>query len=136
MRSRRLRAKLRRLARDLRFEDAARLRDRVAALEEVAARVDELDRLRARELCILAPARERALLACVRRRAREGRGANRSAGRGGRLELEAWLAAASPGGAFAGARGRRGAPRRLGFRAQAAPELRIVTLALAEILAA
>ena len=56
----RLRAKLRRLARDLRFEDAARLRDRVAALEEVAARVDELDRLRARELCILAPAREHA----------------------------------------------------------------------------
>src|SRR5688572_30081379 len=53
-----LRAKLRRLAHDLRFEDAARLRDRVAALEEVAARVEELDRMRAAELCLLAPARE------------------------------------------------------------------------------
>ena len=33
-----LRAKLRRLARDLRFEDAARLRDRIRALEEAARR--------------------------------------------------------------------------------------------------
>ena len=36
-----LRARLRRLARDLRFEDAARLRDRIAALEEVVARIVE-----------------------------------------------------------------------------------------------
>src|SRR5687767_2678386 len=34
-----LRAKLRRLARDLRFEDAARVRDRLAALEEVVERI-------------------------------------------------------------------------------------------------
>jgi DNA polymerase-3 subunit epsilon len=53
-----LRSKLARLARDLRFEDAARLRDRVAALEDVVARVEELGRLRAARLCILAPARE------------------------------------------------------------------------------
>jgi DNA polymerase III epsilon subunit family exonuclease len=53
-----LRAKLRRLARDLRFEDAAKIRDRVAALEEVAARIGELERLRAEELCVLAPARQ------------------------------------------------------------------------------
>ena len=55
-----LRARLRRLARDLRFEDAARLRDRMAALEEVVARIVELDRLRAsRHVCARARARAR-----------------------------------------------------------------------------
>ncbi|TML69777.1 MAG: hypothetical protein E6G11_08925 [Actinobacteria bacterium] len=54
-----VRTKLGRLARDLRFEDAARLRNRLTALEELAARVDELDRLRRLEVCLLAPARER-----------------------------------------------------------------------------
>jgi DNA polymerase III subunit epsilon len=53
-----LRTRLRRLARDLRYEDAARLRDRMAALEEVVSRVEELERLRQARLCILAPARE------------------------------------------------------------------------------
>ena len=53
-----LRAKLRRLARDLRFEDAARVRDRLAALEDVVARVVELDRLRSARVCVLAPARQ------------------------------------------------------------------------------
>ncbi len=42
-----LRARLRRLAADLRFEDAARLRDRVAGLEQVCAGLRELERLRA-----------------------------------------------------------------------------------------
>src|SRR5688572_1322418 len=42
-----MRAKLRRLAGDLRFEDAARIRDRISALEQVVARIAELDRLRA-----------------------------------------------------------------------------------------
>ena len=90
-----LRAKLRRLARDLRFEDAARLRDRVSALEEVAARVAELDRLRAAELCVLAPAREphfrRAFVVA------RGKVAPRTIprGRAGKLELESALAAAS-----------------------------------------
>jgi hypothetical protein len=41
-----LRRRLPRLARDSRFEDAARLRDRIAALEAVASRVAELERLR------------------------------------------------------------------------------------------
>ena len=83
-----LRAKLPRLARDLRFEDAARLRDRIGALEEVAGRVAELDRLRAEELCILAPAREprfwRAFVVAG------GRVTARTIPRGaaGRLELE------------------------------------------------
>src|SRR5687767_5797403 len=90
-----LRAKLRRLARDLRFEDAARLRDRVAALEAVVTRVEELDRLRSEELCVLAPAREpgfwRAFVVAG------GRVTARTIPRGaaGRLEIQASLAAAS-----------------------------------------
>jgi DNA polymerase-3 subunit epsilon len=53
-----LRARLRRLAADLRFEDAARLRDRLGALQEVAGALAELERLRRLELCLLAPALE------------------------------------------------------------------------------
>lgn len=89
-----LRARLRRLARDLRFEDAARLRDRLAALEEVATRIDELDRLRRSQLCVLAPAREAGL-----RRAffvAGGRVWSRTLapGRAGALEVEAGIAEA------------------------------------------
>ncbi len=51
-----LRQRLRRLAAELRFEEAARLRDRIAALEEVVDRLDELERLRALRVCVLAPA--------------------------------------------------------------------------------
>jgi DNA polymerase-3 subunit epsilon len=53
-----LRAKLRRLARDLRFEDAARLRDRVEALEDVAAEIRRMRALRALELCVVVPGEE------------------------------------------------------------------------------
>ncbi len=90
-----LRAKLRRLARDLRFEDAARLRDRVAALEEVAARVAMLDRLRTEELCVLAPAREPGLWRAFF--VAGGRVTARALPRGisGRLEIEAGLAGAA-----------------------------------------
>ena len=90
-----LRAKLRRLARDLRFEDAARLRDRVRALEEVAGRIAELDRLRASRVCMLAPAREagfwRAFLVV------NGRVVERTVprGPGGTIELDTGLAVAS-----------------------------------------
>ena len=89
-----LRARLRRLARDLRFEDAARLRDRIAALEDVVDRVETLDRLRAEEMCVLAPARDpgfwRAFFVA------RGRVVARTIPRGpaGRLEIEAGLAAA------------------------------------------
>ena len=53
-----LRARIRRLAADQRFEDAGRLRDRLAALEEVVAALEELDRLRALRACVVVPARE------------------------------------------------------------------------------
>ena len=51
-----LRAKLRRVAADLRFEDAARLRDRISALEDVCRALRELGRLRTLEVCVLVPA--------------------------------------------------------------------------------
>jgi DNA polymerase III subunit epsilon len=54
----RLRRKLTRLASDLRFEDAARLRDRISALEAVVRELAALEQLRAGELCLLVPAAE------------------------------------------------------------------------------
>jgi DNA polymerase III epsilon subunit family exonuclease len=53
-----LRLKLKRLARDLRFEDAARLRDRLEALEEVVAELERLRRLRELAVCLVAPAED------------------------------------------------------------------------------
>ena len=51
----RLQARLSRLAEDLRYEEAARLRDRIEALEHVVERLRRLDRLRRMELCLIAP---------------------------------------------------------------------------------
>jgi DNA polymerase III epsilon subunit family exonuclease len=50
-----LRAKLKRLARDLRFEDAARLRDRIDALEGVAREIHRMRQLRELTVCVVAP---------------------------------------------------------------------------------
>ncbi|NUR75124.1 MAG: GIY-YIG nuclease family protein, partial [Thermoleophilia bacterium] len=50
-----LRAKLKRLAHDLRFEDAARLRDRLEALEDVAQEIRRMQRLRTMTVCIVVP---------------------------------------------------------------------------------
>jgi DNA polymerase III subunit epsilon len=58
----RLRGRLRDLSDCLRYEDAARLRDRIAALEQVVRDLVELERLRAAELCVLAPAADERLL--------------------------------------------------------------------------
>ena len=92
-----LRRRLPRLARELRFEDAARLRDRITALDEVASRVAELERLRGEELCVLAPAREPAFWRAFF--VARGRVARRSVPKGaaGRLEIDAGLAAAATG---------------------------------------
>ena len=59
----RLRERLARLAADLRYEDAARLRDRIAALEEVCRTIARWERLRAVTLCLVTPA---ATAGCVR----------------------------------------------------------------------
>ncbi|HEX2110815.1 MAG TPA: exonuclease domain-containing protein [Gaiellaceae bacterium] len=58
----RLRARLGVLADAQRYEDAARLRDRIDALERVVGDLRELERLRRAELCILAPASEEAFV--------------------------------------------------------------------------
>jgi DNA polymerase-3 subunit epsilon len=54
----RLRARLGRLADELRYEEAARLRDRIEALEHVVDRFGRLDRLRRLETCLVAPGLE------------------------------------------------------------------------------
>jgi hypothetical protein len=54
----RLRTRLSRLAESLRYEEAARLRDRVEALERVLERLRRLEHLRRLELCLVAPAAE------------------------------------------------------------------------------
>jgi DNA polymerase III epsilon subunit family exonuclease len=91
----RLRRKLGDLAEARRFEDAARLRDRVAALERAIRELAALERLRRARLCLLVPAREdgftRAFLVAGGRIA-----AVRTLppGRGAELELAAGVAAA------------------------------------------
>lgn len=52
----RLRARLRDLAECRRYEDAARLRDRITSLEAVVRELAELERLRSAELCVIVPA--------------------------------------------------------------------------------
>ena len=52
----RLRERLAHLAECLRYEEAARLRDRIEALEHVVERLRRLERLRSMELCLVAPA--------------------------------------------------------------------------------
>ncbi|HVS84697.1 MAG TPA: exonuclease domain-containing protein [Gaiellaceae bacterium] len=54
----RLRRKLAHLSEQRRFEDAARLRDRIEALERVCRELARTERLRALERCVLVPAAE------------------------------------------------------------------------------
>jgi DNA polymerase III epsilon subunit family exonuclease len=89
----RLRARLSHLAESLRYEEAARLRDRIEALEQVIDRLRRLERLRSLELCLIAPGSEpgwrKAFFVCG-----GGVCAVRSLppGAGARLEIEAGLA--------------------------------------------
>jgi hypothetical protein len=94
-----LRRRLGDLADARRFEDAARWRDRIEAVERVCRELDRLERLRRTELCILAPAVEPAFVHAVFIAA--GRiAAERTLppGGGAALEIEAGLAAARRGG--------------------------------------
>jgi DNA polymerase III subunit epsilon len=90
----RLRRKLGALADARRFEDAARLRDRIAALEQVCRELERLERLRRLECCLLAPAAEGGYVTAVF--VAGGRvAAERTLppGGGAALEIEAGLAA-------------------------------------------
>ena len=86
-----LRLRLRRLAADLRFEDAARLRDRITALEQAIERIDELARLRVVRACLLVPALEPGMARAIF--LADGVVTRRTVprGGGGRLEVEAGL---------------------------------------------
>src|SRR6478672_10151594 len=89
----RMRSRLAHLAESLRYEEAARLRDRIEALEHVVERLRRRERLRGLELCLIVPAIERnwqkAFFVCG-----GGVCAVRSLppGAGARLEIEAGLA--------------------------------------------
>jgi DNA polymerase III subunit epsilon len=91
----RLRSRLRALADARRFEDAGRLRDRLAALEQVIRELDRLDRVRRLACCVLVPAGEpgfvRAFFVAGGRMAAER---TLPPGGGAMLEIEAGLAAA------------------------------------------
>jgi DNA polymerase III epsilon subunit family exonuclease len=91
----RLRRRLRDLAEARRFEDAGRLRDRIAALEKVCRELKRLERVRRLECCVLVPAGEpgyvRAVFVAAGRLASER---TLPPGGGAALEIEAGLAAA------------------------------------------
>jgi DNA polymerase III epsilon subunit family exonuclease len=91
----RLRRRLRELSEARRFEDAGRLRDRMAALERVCRELQHLDRVRRLECCVLVPAQDpgyvRALFVAGGRAAAER---TLPPGGGAALEVEVGLAAA------------------------------------------
>ena len=91
----RLRRRLQELAEVRRFEDAGRLRDRVAALERVCRELKRIERVRELELCVLVPAGDpgyvRAFFVAGGRVAAER---TLPPGGGAALEIEAGLAAA------------------------------------------
>src|SRR5262249_38062856 len=88
----RLRARLGQLAENLRYEEAARLRDRIEALEQVVERLRRLERPRGLGLCLIPPAAKpgwrKAFFVCAGRAC-----ATRSLppGAGARLEINAGL---------------------------------------------
>jgi DNA polymerase III subunit epsilon len=95
----RLRHRLRELSEARRFEDAGRLRDRIAALERVCRELARLERVRRLECCVLVPAGEpgyvRAFFVGGGRVAEER---TLPPGGGAALEVEAGLAAARRAG--------------------------------------
>ena len=132
-----LRARLRRLAGDLRFEDAARLRDRLTALEQVASSLAELERLRALEVCLLVPALEPGFLRAFF--VTGGRVVSSRPvlpGSAGRVEIEAGLAAARRSAPATGPEDTDELLLVGSFLRRPPPELRVVPLVAERILAA
>jgi DNA polymerase III epsilon subunit family exonuclease len=90
----RLRQRLQHLAQCRRYEDAARLRDRITALEQLVRHLARIDGLRKMRCCLLVPAAEpgfaRAIFVADGRVADQR---NLPPGAGARLEVEAGLAA-------------------------------------------
>jgi DNA polymerase-3 subunit epsilon len=132
-----VRARMRRVARQQRFEDAARLRDRIEALERVVRDLAELDRLRALEVCLVVPAADDGFV-----RAYFVRGGRVAAARvlprgaAGRLEAEAGLAAAGRSEPSLAPDDAEELLLLASFLRRPPPELRVVPLDPARILAA
>jgi DNA polymerase III epsilon subunit family exonuclease len=93
----RLRTRLSDLADARRFEDAARWRDRIEAVERVCRELDRLERLRRTEVCVLVPALERGFVHAVFIAGRVAAERTLPPGGGAALEIEAGLAAARRG---------------------------------------
>jgi DNA polymerase-3 subunit epsilon len=132
-----VRARMRRVARQQRFEDAARLRDRIDALERVVRDLAELDRLRALEVCLVVPAAEDGFVRAYF--VRGGRvAATRVLPRGaaGRLEAEAGLAAAGRSEPSLAPDDAEELLLLASFLRRPPPELRVVPLQAERILAA
>jgi DNA polymerase III subunit epsilon len=129
-----LRGRLRRLAAEQRFEDAARLRDRVAALEEAVTALQELERLRALRACVVVPAHEpgfvRAFAICGGRIA-----ASRLVPLGAAAELESAALVADAAATAASHAPEDAEELRLvaSFLRRPPPELRVVPLDVAAI---
>ena len=131
------RARLRRLALDLRFEDAARMRDRLAALEDVVERLVELDRLRRLRACLLVPAREPGLRrAFFLSRGRIAAVRTLPGGLAGRLEVTSALALSEHAPLSLAPEDADALMVVAGFLRRPPPELRVVSLDADEILAA
>jgi DNA polymerase-3 subunit epsilon len=132
-----LRARMRRVARHQRFEDAARLRDRIEALERVARDLAELERLRALELCLVVPATDEGFVRTYFLRGGRVAAARLApAGAAGRLEADAGLAAAARTEPSLAADHAEELLLVASFLRRPPPELRVVPLDPARILAA
>jgi excinuclease UvrABC nuclease subunit len=128
---------MRRIARQQRFEDAARLRDRIDALERVVRDLAELDRLRALEVCLVVPAAEDGFVRAYF--VRGGRvAATRVLPRGaaGRLEAKAGLAVAGRSEPSLAPDDAEELLLLASFLRRPPPELRVVPLQAERILAA
>lgn len=132
-----LRARLARLAREQRFEDAARLRDRLQALEQVVEALTELERLRAVRACVVVPAR-RAGFARVLAVAGGRVAATRTlpCGTGAAVEAGALVAEAARAGASISPEDTDELLLVASFLRRPAPELRVVTLDPAAVVSA
>jgi DNA polymerase III subunit epsilon len=132
-----LRQRLRRLAADLRFEDAARLRDRIAALEQVVERIDEVVRARSLEVCVVVPALEPGMVRAIFVAGSVVARRTVPRGGGGSLEIEAGLAETRrAAGAEPDATSADELLLVASFLRRPAPELRVTALERDAILAA
>ena len=131
-----LRARLDRLAREQRYEEAARLRDRIDALERVVERLRELRRLRGLEVCLIAPAREPGFVRLVAVGGGRIAAARSVPVGGGRVDVDALVAEASLAGSATGSDDIDELGVVATFLRRPPPELRVVPLRSGPILAA